>query len=493
MIKHFISLEWKSALRSPNLGKTIGTKTLMVLLGVCLLLTFFLTGWLLYPGAQKMCPDKDPLLVINGLLFYWILGDLVFRFFFQKLPVMLAMPLLILPVKRAKIVNYVLGKSALSFFNFLPLFLIVPFAIALISNNYPLSSVLIWVLALIIVTQINNQLNYIIESFSAKTELSFLPIMALSGVLYGLNHFNILSFGNWVAKGFNTIYNTPICIIVLVPILVVLYLANYRILHNKLFLDSSLKSKVENINNASNLEWTNKFGDISPFMQLDLKLIWRNKRTKSTVWMLALGLLYGLFIYVNPEMKENTVFYIFVGIFSTGIFLINFGQFIPAWDSSYYKLLMSQNIKYEQYLKSKFTLMTFSVIILFILGIPYVYFGWKVLFAHFASAIYNIGVNTHIILWGGSYNRKKIDLNQKAAFNYQGTGAVQWLIGIPLLILPMGIFAVLYYFIGFEMASLIILFMGTIGIVFHKKLMVLISNTYIKSKYKMIDAFAQDN
>src|SRR5690606_2656729 len=105
---------------------------------------------------------------------------------------------------------------------------------------------------------------------------------------------------------------------------------------------------------------------------LDLKLIWRNKRTKSSVFIIVIGLLYGLFFYPQPHFQNIPWFFIFVGVFSTGTFLINFGQFIPAWDSGYYKLLMSQNIKYQQYLQSKFTLMALSVIILFVLGIPYV-------------------------------------------------------------------------------------------------------------------------
>ena len=97
-------------------------------------------------------------------------------------------------------------------------------------------------------------------------------------------------------------------------------------------------------------------------------------------------------------------------------------------------MLMSQNFEYKRYLESKFVLMSMSVVVLFVLGIPYVYFGWKILIAHFAAMIYNVGVNTHVIMYGGSFNRKKINLDQKAAFNYQGTGAVQWLIGIPLMI-----------------------------------------------------------
>lgn len=137
--------------------------------------------------------------------------------------------------------------------------------------------------------------------------------------------------------------------------------------------------------------------------------------------------------------------------------------------------------------------MAVSVVVLFVLGIPYVYFGWKILLAHFAAAIYNIGVNTHVMLYGGSFNRKKIDLSKKAAFNYQGTGAVQWLIGIPLLILPMGIFALFYFLTNFEIACLVLALLGLTGIAFHQKLMTIITQKYVQSKYKMIDAFDQDN
>ena len=227
------------------------------------------------------------------------------------------------------------------------------------------------------------------------------------------------------------------------------YFFNFKILRKKLFLDASLKTNIKEVK-TSNMGWTKRFGDIAPFMQLDIKLILRNKRSKSSVWMLVMGLLYGLFFYPQPIYQDMPVVFGFVGIFVTGIFLINFGQFIPAWDSSYYKMLMSQNLKYEQYLKSKYTLMVMSVFIMFVLSIPYVYFGWKILAAHFAAAIYNVGVNSYVILIGGSYNRKKINLNERAAFNFQGTGAVQWLIGIPLMLFPVAIFSIFYFTINFE-------------------------------------------
>ncbi|SEP81333.1 hypothetical protein SAMN05421824_0384 [Hyunsoonleella jejuensis] len=492
MMKHFLKLEWKAFFRSASFGKSLGIKIFMGFMALYFMTFFLIGGFFMDKILEKVFPKLDLITAFCGLLFFWILGDLIFRFFFQKLPVMSVKPLLTLPVSRNKIVHYVLGKSALSFFNFLPLFAIIPFGIKLLFKDYPTGSVLILLLALFVTTLIINFLNFIIESFSAETELSFLPVILLTGGLFALNYYEIISFKDLIGNAFIAIYESPLLILVLLLILAITYIFNFKLLHKKLFLDSGLKTEVKEVN-ASNLDWTKNFGDIAPFMQLDLRLIWRNKRTKSSVWMLAIGLLYGLFFYPNPTYNNMPFFFIFIGIFSTGIFLINFGQFVPAWDSGYYKLLMSQNIKYEQYLKSKFTLMALSVVVLFVLGIPYVYFGWKILFAHFAAAIYNIGINTHVILWGGSFNRKKIDLSQKAAFNYQGTGAVQWLIGIPLLVLPMLIFALLNWLLSFEIACIVLIAMGVLGIVFHEKLMRFITGKYLESKYKMIDAFDQDN
>ena len=491
MIKHFLSLEWKSFFRSSNWQKSIAIKILMAFLAIYFMATFLVLGFALHKILTEVYPESDPFIVFNGVLFYWIIVDLLIRFFFQKLPVMSVKPLLTLPVKRSKIVNYVLGKSALSFFNFLPFFAIIPFSIMLVSNGYDLVTILIWIVVMLIIAYIINFLNFIIESISAETELSFLPIIVFSGLLSALNYYNIVSFSELIKNGILRILENPILLSIPILILAGLYMLNFKILRKKLFIDGSLKTKTKEVK-ASNLEWTRRFGDIAPFMQLDLRLIFRNKRPRSSVFILVIGLLYGLFFYPNPVYSEMEWLYVFIGIFVTGIFLINFGQFIPAWDGAYYKMLMSQNIRYEKYLTSKFTLMVSSVIIMFTLSIPYVYFGWKILVVHFAAAVFNIGINTHVILFAGSFNRKSVKLDQRAAFNYQGTGAVQWIIGIPLMIVPMIIFGVINWLVNFEIAIAALITLGLLGIVFHHKLMNIITDKYLDSKYKMIDAFSQN-
>ncbi|MDP2068593.1 MAG: DUF5687 family protein [Lutibacter sp.] len=492
MIKHFIQFEWKQFFRSSYWQKSIGLNILMAFLALYFMLTFLALGISLFPILDDQFPDSDPLLILNGFLFYWFLADLLMRFFLQKLPVMNIKPLLVLPVKRSKILHYVLGKSAVSFFNFLPLFAVIPFGIMLILEEYGTTTAMIWMVTMVIFTLIINFLNIIIESRSAETEFSFLPIVLIASGLFALNYFEIVSFSNLLANGINAIDANPVFILIPLAILGVVYYLNYTFLMKKLYVDGSLKAKTQTAS-TSDMAWTRRFGTIAPFLQLDLKLLWRNKRPRSSVFILIIGLAYGLFFYPNPVYNGLEWLYVFVGIFVTGIFIINFGQFIPAWDSGYYKLLMSQNIKYKEYLNSKYTLMVMSSIIMFVLSIPYVYFGWKILLVHFAAMVYNVGVNTYIILLAGSFNRKKIDLTQRAAFNYQGTGAVQWLVGFPLLFVPVGLFFAPYKFIGFEAGVAFLIILGAIGIVFHQKIMRFIVTKYLNSKYKMISAFEQDN
>ncbi|MBJ2173485.1 hypothetical protein JBL43_04510 [Aureibaculum sp. A20] len=492
MITRFFSLQWKQFFRSSYWQKSMALNIVMVFFALYFILMFLGLGFGLYPLLKDKFPTQDPLLIVNGYLFYWLLGDLLMRFFFQKLPVMNIKPLLTLPIKRSSILHYVLGKSAISFFNFLPLFTVIPFGVILLINGYGAAVVLTWMFLIITLTLITNFLNFIIESKSAETELSFLPILAFSGILFGLNYFNIISFNDLVGSAVNSITANSLLLIIPIGMLILLYYANFTLLKQKLYIDRSLKAKTE-IATTTDMAWTRRFGSVAHFLQLDLKLLWRNKRPRSSVFIVAIGLLYGLIFYPNPVYQNMVSFYVFVGIFVTGIFMINFGQFIPAWDSGYYKLLMSQNIKYKEYLNSKYTLMMMSAILMFVISIPYVYFGWKVLVVHFAAMIYNIGVNTHVLLYGGSFNRKKIDLTQRAAFNYQGTGAVQWIIGFPLMFIPMIFFYIPYKFINFEAGIATLIILGIVGIVFHEKIMKGITKSYINTKYKMINAFDQDS
>lgn len=96
-------------------------------------------GFELFNRLKKLFPEQDPFTMVKRGLFYWFSLDLTIRFFLQKLPVMTVKPFLTMPVKRNKVVNFVLTKSASSF---LSLFFAIPFAIVLLREGYHSNHVL---------------------------------------------------------------------------------------------------------------------------------------------------------------------------------------------------------------------------------------------------------------------------------------------------------------------------------------------------------------
>ena len=111
MFKHFVSLQWKSFFRSSNFGKSLALKLLMGFLAVYLMLSFASLGIGLYFILKKAFPDSEPMLIVSGYLLYWVLIELFFRYFMQKLPVMDIKPLLLYPIKKSKIAHYCFNGS----------------------------------------------------------------------------------------------------------------------------------------------------------------------------------------------------------------------------------------------------------------------------------------------------------------------------------------------------------------------------------------------
>ncbi|TAI47520.1 DUF5687 family protein [Flagellimonas allohymeniacidonis] len=488
MFKHFIRLQWKSFFRSSSFGKGIALKILMIFFGIYMLTTLVATGAGMYFILRKLAPDVNPMWLISQYFVYWILIELFLRYFMQKLPVMDIKPFLSYPIKKSAITHYILGRSAVSIYNLLAIFFFVPFAIVLIFKGYPAVNVLFWVVSIFAIVLCVNYVNFIVN----KSDKALLVIGGIIVALYAMDYFALLPVKAFFGPIFHGLYAYPITVLVPMALAILVYWINYKYLRNRIFLDASLKAKSQEAN-TSDLAWTRRFGDIAPFLRLDLKLIWRNKRTKAQVFISLLFVFYGLIFYTQEVYANMMPMYAFLGIFMTGIFLANFGQFIPAWDSAYYGMMMSQNIPLRKYLESKAGLIAVSVVVMFLLTIPYVYFGWKALAVNFGSALYNLGVNIPVILYFGSFNKKRIELDKSPFGNMQGTSGTQFLIMLPVLGLPILIFTVIYYLISIEAAVIVLSVLGIVGFAFRNYFLDKITEQYRKRKYGMIAGFKEKN
>ena len=488
MFKRFAELQWKSFFRSSNFGKGLALRLLMGFFAIYMMVSLAGLGTALFFILQKVAPNEDPMLVLSQYMIYWVLLELFFRYFMQKLPVMDIKPLLLRPIKKSSITHYILAKSGLSGYNFFTLFVAVPFSIVLIVKGYPTIQVLPWLFAVGCIVLGINYVNFLINKSDRVLGVLATAILGL----YLLETLELAPVLEYSGTLFYRLYENTFGFLVPLVVAVVAYYLNFRFLQQKLYLDAAVRNKTKEVT-TSTMSWTRHFGDIAPFLRLDLKLIWRNKRTKMQVFISLAMIFYGLIFYGMEEYGETSTLYIFVGIFMTGIFLSNFGQFIPAWDSEYYAMMMAQNIPLRKYLESKAGLISVSIVVMFILSIPYVYFGWKALAINLGCALYNLGVNVPVILFFGSMNKKRIDLTKSALGNMQGTSATQFLVLIPLMVVPSLVYFGMKTLVSFEVAIGTIAVMGIIGIFFRERLLDKVTKAYRKRKYAMVAGFKEQN
>lgn len=486
--KQFLSLEWKQFRRSSFFEKGLAIKILMVLGALYFAGLAILAGVGIFFIFKKAIPEQDPFLLINNYLIYWVLADLALRYFMQQLPVMNIKPMLLLPVKRKSVIQFLLLKTSFSFFNILPLLFFIPLTVVLIVQDYNPIMALLWFISILAISFSINFLNFIVN----KNNTAFYVVIALLASFIGLQYFNVFDITPYTGVFFNSFYELGYTVFLPLVLVIFLFKMNYRLLRTNFYVDGAVQAKKEKFTNY-NLEFLNRFGTLATFLKNDVKMITRNARPKQVLLMSFFFLFYGLFFFTQDTYKDMPAILAFAAMFVTGGFLITFGQLVPSWDSEYYKLMMSQNVSYKKYLESKWLLMALGCLVSFILSTPYIYFGWDIFAMIAAGASFNIGLNSFITLYGGALNRVPIELNQKAkAFsNTQGFNPTQLLISLPKIFGPMLIFYVPYKLINFNAGIIALTLSGLLGLIFKSYFLKIVENLYQKTKYKTISAFSE--
>lgn len=489
MFKKFFSLEWKSFTRSASFKANVVLKVFMVLGALYFIAVFLMLGIGSYFILEKL--ELEPFPTVNRFLIYYLVIDLVIRFFLQKMPVMNIRQLLTLNIPKGTIVKYTLGKTILSFFNWVHLFFLLPFSGVLIYQGFDPAGVVGWFFSIFALLFFNNFANILINN---QDKLLFV----IGGMLISvasLHYFQVFDPTVYTGPLFQELYNQPYLVIIPIVLLGVVLRQTFHFFYKRLYLDSGLSIKQKDAK-TEQLTWLDRFGLMGTFLKNDIKLLRRNKRSKTTLLISMFFIFYGLFFFTGAvEAYEGPVWRIFAGLFVTGGFLFTFGQFVPSWDSAYYPLMMSQNIRYRDYLNSKWWLMVVATAAATLIGSFYLYFGWEVYLALVVGAIYNIGVNAHVVLWAGAYVKTPIDLTQnknvfgdKQAFNIKSI-----LLALPKLLLPMVLYAIGHYAHSPMMGYLIVALAGVLGFMFKEKVFSIIENIYKTEKYKTLAAYSQRN
>jgi hypothetical protein len=490
MLSTFLSHQWKDFWRSRNKTGSIAAQLLLgffmlYFLGIAIAIGFGMPFFI-----AEYFPNRNVIEVFNGFILYYFLLELAVRTQMQELPTLSVVPYLHLNIRRKTIVNFLNIKSLFSIFNFLPLFLFVPFSLIKVGPTLGALTGLMYIVSIISLVLFNNYFILYLKRKSINNVAYFGVGIALISGLAALDYFGIISVRAASNFVFTTIAAYPFLGLLFTLMAALIFIINSKYLSANLYTEE-LSTKTEK-KGSTDYPFLNRFGKVGELAALELKLILRHKRSRSSIMMGGFFLFYGLIFYKAEYLaKDSFGPMLFAAIFMTGISILTYGQFMFAWQSNHFDGLLTNKIDFTNFIKAKFLLFTISCTIITILASFYGFMSYKLLLLHIAAYLYNIGFATVVVLYFATMNYKRLDISKSASFNWQGVGATQWILGLPFILTP------IFIYIPFGIANLpywglasIALF-GFVSLLMRNYWIKLLVKRFEKQRYKIAEGFRE--
>lgn len=491
VIKWFVSHQFRQLRRSTFWQKSLAINIILSFVIGLVLLELLGLGIMLRSILAEVYPDQDLVAIFNGVLLYYFATDLILRYLLQSLPVIAAQPYFHLPVRKSVIVHYMLAKSKFFVLNYLPLLVFIPWAVKSVAVQYSALQGFLWLIGIVFLMFTNNFLVVYV-----KRQLYSRPwIVAVFGILVigfiVLDSIGMYSMSAISAVLFQNLISEQWAFLIPLALLLAVYALNFYYLRSRMYVEEISTRKHRRSDNLAGFNYLKSLGRIGELVAFELKLYWRNKRSRSLLYMMPIFLLYGFFFYPQDMYMALGGMMVFVGIFVTGGVGMSVGNYFLGWESGFFDAIMANNIDFEKYFRAKYMILLGMAVFSYVVTLPYAFYGWEILYINSMCFLMNIGVNAYIILLFCTNNRKRMDLSKGSAFNYQGVGASQFLIMLPLLLLPVILYGIFSIFLDRIPAVSILGLMGVAGILFHKIWMKKVIDRFERRKYIIAEGFRE--
>ncbi|WP_209331730.1 DUF5687 family protein [Lunatimonas salinarum] len=494
MTNLFIQLEFRKRIRSTSFARSIAIGIFIGLLGILLVAYLILLGVALkYLIASLFAPPSNTEF-LNSYLVYYFIFEIIFRYFIQQLPVFSLEQYLHLPIPRSRIIHYLLLSSFISPLTLIPLLLFGPFTVMEILPVYGSLAATVWLGSVLFTSW---TIHWMMLWFKQRFEDSFLVVFVLAGIMLlgsAGAYMGWFDLGSFFEPVFTFALEHAVPVVLLGVVLVCSYFLCFAYYRQNAYLEDLSEPDSLQIQSGS-LGFLSRFGLAGEMADLEWKLILRHKKSRTYLTLCVFFLLYGLIFYINPAYTSEEGFsylFIFVGMFITGIFMLQYGQLFLSWNSAFFDFFLHQPNGLESLIKGKYLLFVGISCICFLLSVPYVYFGWDILWIHLATFLFNLGITIHLVVYFALWKPKPMDLNKGAMFNYEGVGIAQFLMIVPMVLAPYLIFVPVAYFGGDYLGLLALGVCGIMGILAFPQLSQISIRKASQNRYEISSSFRQE-
>lgn len=458
-------------------------------------MAIFWAGYLIFFGTMFAFAFDggavEPYHVLNsGLVFVFFL-DFLFRFPFQKIPTQEMKPYMLLPVKRNRLIDFLLIRSGISSFNLVWLFLFVPFAVITIARFYGLAGVLTYCVGIWLLAVVNNYWFLLCRTLMGERFWwILLPVVVYGAVACALFLPEESPLFDWsVNLGESFIHGDWLAFVATLLVMTLLWLVNHRLMQRLVYNEmSKVEDTTVQVKHVSEYKFLDRYGEIGEYMRLELKLLLRNKICRRSLYMvIGVTLMFSLLISFSDVyqggMKDFLVLYNFV------VFGIMFLSGIMSYEGNYIDGLMSRKESILSLLKAKYYLYSAGLLLPMLLTVPAIVMGKTTFMTSLSWLVFIPGFVYFCLFQLAVYNTKTIDLNTKLTSRQNvGTG-LQNLIAGAAMGMPLVLLFVLNALVGREATPWILIVIG-LGFILTSRLWIRhVYQRFMKRRYQNMEGF----
>ena len=458
-------------------------------------MSVFWAGYLIFFGTTFAFAfdggAKEAYHVMNSGLIFILALDFLLRLPFLKTPTQEVKPYLLLPIKRSRLIDFLLLRSGLNSFNLLWLFLFVPFAIITVTKFYGIGGVLTYCIGIWLLIVFNNYWYLLCRTLmDERIWWVLLPIVVYGGIAAALfvpDDSPLFGFFIDLGEGFITgNILTFICVLVAITLM---WFINRSIMQKLVYNElNKTEDTTVQVKTVSEYKFLDRYGEIGEYIRLELKLLLRNKVCRKSLYSVtAIVLIFSLTISFSDiydgGSRDFFVLYNYI------IFGILFLSPLMSYEGNYIDGLMSRKESIYSLLRAKYILYSIALIIPFVLMIPGMVTGRVSVLGCIAWIVFVPGAVYFCLFQLAVYNNKTLDLNAKMTGRQNvGTG-LQNLISGAAFGVPLLLFFVLNATVGKEITPWILLVIGILFIATSRWWLRNVYHRFMKRRYKNMEGF----
>lgn len=430
---------------------------------------------------HKFQPLADPINFFNEFLFYLIPIDCLLRFFFQKNNFRLANAYMHLPIRKSKIISYILVIKLFNIFNLCLLLFIVPFSWVNILPDYGWFSFMLYLLSILFIMVFMTYFTFLIQNLSFNHILfALVPVLWVMLTLV-LKFIYQMKPGTFTADLFADIlqgnYLTVILFALLTALMTLVTISMIKQFFYNVFTDSGKNKFNIRIPKNSLLSKSS-----NSYILLEMNLLLRNRRIRNILIIPIYFILMTYFIFLFKPINDIYII-LFWYLCLSGIWGYSYLQVVFTLESSFFDFISTTNFDFTKYFKTKYTLIVVISFMVILVALPIVITGNQNIHVVASALLYNIGIGYFLVFSTATFNRERMDLNNGLLFNYQGSNPIQVISMSFAIILPVAFLGIITFFLSQTAGLIIINIISVFSLLNYKKWFQMIFRQLSKRKY----------